>query len=108
MQSFSEYVRGGCFLGNGRIIQVGVEPSGVGFVQATFTSRKLESVNDIDPERILNSVGEELPFPDDSFDIVYFANLRNTLKIQTKVLREAMRVLRPEGQLFIEIPNFLL
>ncbi|MDP9049518.1 MAG: class I SAM-dependent methyltransferase [Acidobacteriota bacterium] len=85
----------------------GVEPSGVGFGQGYVASRKLLAANGIDPERIINSTGESLPFPDESFDIVYSANVLEHTQNPEQVLREAMRVLRSGGHLYIEIPNFL-
>lgn len=85
----------------------GVEPSGVGFGQGFIASRKLFAANGIDPERIVNSTGESLPFRDESFDIVYSANVLEHTQNPAQVLQEAMRVLRPGGQLFMEMPNYL-
>jgi SAM-dependent methyltransferase len=85
----------------------GVEPSGVGFGQGYVASRKLLTANGIDPERVINSTGESLPFPDGSFDIVYSANVLEHTENPEKVLQEAMRVLRPGGLLYMEMPNFL-
>ena len=85
-----------------------MEPSGVGFGQGYVASRKLFAANGIDPARITNSTGESLPFPDESFDIVYSAMyvLEHT-EIPELVLCEAVRVLRPGGTLFMEMPNFI-
>jgi SAM-dependent methyltransferase len=85
----------------------GVEPSGVGFGKGYVASRKLLAANGIDPERVIDSFGESLPFPDESFDIVYSANVLEHTQNPEQVLREAMRVLRPGGHLYMEMPNFL-
>jgi len=85
----------------------GVEPGGEGFGQGFVASRKLFAANGLDPQRIVNSIGESLPFPNDSFDVVYSANVLEHTQNPEQVLREALRVLRPGGQLYMEMPNFL-
>lgn len=72
-----------------------------------MASQKLLQANGIDPGRVTNAFGESLPFADKSFDIVYSANVLEHTQNPEQVLREAMRVLRDDGRLFIEIPNFL-
>jgi SAM-dependent methyltransferase len=85
----------------------GAEPGGDGFNQGFIASRKLLAANGIDPARVVDSVGESLPFPDASFDIVYSANVLEHTEDPERVLSEALRVLRPGGLLHMEMPNFL-
>lgn len=85
----------------------GVEPSGVGFEQGFDASRQLLLANGIDPQRVVSGTGESLPFPDESFDITYSANVLEHTTDPERVLLEAMRVLRPGGILHMEIPNYL-
>lgn len=85
----------------------GVEPGSDGFNQGFVASQKLLAANDIDPGRIVNADGEALPFPDESFDIVYSANVLEHTRDPERVLDEAMRVLRAGGILHVEMPNYL-
>jgi SAM-dependent methyltransferase len=85
----------------------GVEPSSMGFDQGFQGSLKVLAANGIDPNRIIDSGGESLPFPDESFDIVYSANVLEHTQDPAKVLRESVRVLRPGGLLHMEAPNYL-
>ena len=85
----------------------GVEPGGVGFNQGFLGSQKLLAANGIDPNRIANSNGESLPFPDESFDIVYSGNVLEHTEDPDRVLHESVRVLRKGGILHMEMPNYL-
>lgn len=85
----------------------GVEPGGEGFDQGYVASRKLFAANGIDPARLANSPGEALPFDDESFDIVYSANVLEHTTDPERVLTEACRVLRKGGVLHMEMPNYL-
>ena len=85
----------------------GTEPGGEGFNQGFIASRKVFAANRIDPDRIHNSAGEELPFADESFEIVYSANVLEHTVDPERVLMESLRVLRKGGLLHMELPNFL-
>jgi ubiquinone/menaquinone biosynthesis C-methylase UbiE len=85
----------------------GVEPTSPGFDAGFVASRILFSANGLDPARILETPGESLPFPDATFDVVYSANVLEHTADPTKVLSEALRVLKPGGILHMEMPNFL-
>ena len=85
----------------------GVEPGGEGFNQGFIASRKVFAANGIDPDRIVNSAGESLPFGDESFDVVYSANVLEHTENPEHVLAESLRVLRKGGLLHMEMPNYL-
>ena len=85
----------------------GLEPEGEGFENSTDVARKLIRANRLDPLRVKDAVGEAIPFPDNSFDIVYSSNVLEHVINPAKVLREAVRVLKPGGTLQIVCPNYL-
>ncbi|MCX7109973.1 MAG: methyltransferase domain-containing protein [Proteobacteria bacterium] len=85
----------------------GVELGSEGFNDSYDASRKLLDANGIDSNRILDARGENLPFDDESFDIVYSANVLEHTDDPIRVLTEAVRILKKGGILYFEIPNYL-
>jgi ubiquinone/menaquinone biosynthesis C-methylase UbiE len=49
--------------------------------------------------------GENLPFPDKSFDFIYLVGVLHHLPDQTKGIKEVKRVLRKDGKIFISEPT---
>jgi SAM-dependent methyltransferase len=85
----------------------GIEPASEGFDASNGCARDVLRANSLDPSRIIDAVGESIPFADGSFDVVYSNNVLEHTSDPAKVLSEAVRVLRPGGRLFVEVPNFL-
>lgn len=84
----------------------GIEPEGEGFDQSAAIARGLIAANGLEPTRIVNARGENLPFPDRHFDVVYSSNVLEHTDDPAQVLREALRVLKPGGVAQIVCPNY--
>lgn len=102
--------------GTGRALDIGC---GTGFVISLIADR-FEEIHGIDPtermlERVDTTVGnitlhvgvaEQLPFPDESFDLVTAYSVLHHLADHRPALAEAARVLRPGGMLYVDLePN---
>jgi len=84
----------------------GVEPSGEGFDKTYELSLDILKENGLDGSVIKSTVGEALPFPDESFDIVYSTNVLEHVANPKKVLEEAIRVCKFGGIIQIVVPNY--
>jgi ubiquinone/menaquinone biosynthesis C-methylase UbiE len=63
-------------------------------------------LNGFDKEKIHKSCAETLPFPDDSFDLVLSYTVLEHVNDVEKSLHEMKRVVRPNGHIFVEAPNY--
>ncbi|MEI7869568.1 MAG: class I SAM-dependent methyltransferase [Candidatus Methylumidiphilus sp.] len=84
----------------------GIEPSEEGFSSSHNISKRLIVDNNLDPLRIIDAVGEALPFPDNSFDIVYSTNVLEHTSNPEQVIREGFRVLKNQGIMQFVYPNY--
>ena len=79
---------------------IGLEP----FAEYVRQSRKKIREEDVLAE-IIQSSGEKMPFIDNQFD---FINMRKVIEHTEKpdlVLKEAYRVLSPQGMMYLNVPN---
>ena len=56
---------------------------------------------------VLRGSGSELPFPDDTFDLVALLDTIEHIPDELAVLNEVRRVLKPDGRLIITVPAFM-
>jgi len=84
---------------------VGVEPDRIGIggrvTSIQIASRRLSS------NVFAAAVGEALPFADGTFDLVTLNQVVEHVADQIAVLREAARVVRPGGAIYVACPNYL-
>lgn len=56
-------------------------------------------------DSVVNGAGEDLPFPDDSFDLMLSHEVLEHVQDDEAAIREMIRVLRPGGRLVLFCPN---
>jgi SAM-dependent methyltransferase len=87
------------------LLAFGIEPDrigrGGGLTSIQIARRRLES------RVFAAAVGEKLPFPDRSFDLVTMNQVIEHVADQVAVLREAVRVTKDGGAIYIACPNYL-
>ena len=97
------------FFAGKSVLEIGCGPNGIIFQIDNAKSRVgLEplDLNDLTQEEwkksiIKKGIGEEIPFDDDSFDVVLSFNALDHCFNPIKVVKEASRVLRKDGDLLI-------
>lgn len=84
----------------------GIEPASEGFESTYELSRQVLAEYGQDPARIHAAEGEQIPFPDGTFDLVYSSTVLEHTRSPEDVLRESLRVLKPGGYLMFVYPNY--
>jgi SAM-dependent methyltransferase len=55
---------------------------------------------------VMQGVGEQMPFPDNSFDLVCSFNVFEHVAVPEHVLAESVRILKPGGYLYFNFPSY--
>lgn len=84
---------------------VGIEPDRIG-KGSELTSIEIARRRVSSPV-FANGLGEALPFADATFDLVTMNQVIEHVNDQSAVMREAARVVRPGGVIYVACPNYL-
>ena len=84
----------------------GVEPSKDEFSPFNEISKSLLNEYGLSEKIIFNCSGEELPFHEETFDLIYSTNVLEHVQHPEKVFSESLRVLKRGGFLQFVIPNY--
>ncbi|MCB8820197.1 class I SAM-dependent methyltransferase [Microvirga rosea] len=84
----------------------GIEPSVNEFTATLDVGKRLLSHFDLPADALRDAFGENIPFPDEQFDMVYSSNVLEHVQSPQDVISEALRVLKPGGILLFVVPNY--
>ena len=84
----------------------GVEPGADAYGEAFNIAQQVLESCGISSDRIRNAPGENLPFEDDSFDVVCSMSVLEHVADPAKVLGEVVRVLKPGGTCVVDFGNY--
>ena len=84
----------------------GVEPSKDEFSPFNQISKALLEEYNLPKDIVVCGMAEDLPFENESFDLIYSTNVLEHVQDPMKVLSESLRVLKKDGYLQFVIPNY--
>ncbi len=84
----------------------GVEPSKDEFSPFNEISQSLLEEYNLPKDMIVRGFAENLPFDDNSFDLIYSTNVLEHVQDPKLTLEESIRVLKPGGYLQFVVPNY--
>src|SRR5208283_2367615 len=84
----------------------GIEPASGGFDTSRELAREILASYGLDPSIVIDAKGEDLPFPDGHFDLIFSSTVLEHTEDPHLVLAEAIRVLRPGGRMQFVFPNY--
>ena len=83
----------------------GIEPGVDDYVSRSVARRLLRAAN-IRDTVIVYAEGENLPFREESFDIVYSSNVLEHVRDPEAVIHEGFRAVKPGGRVVFVVPNY--
>lgn len=80
----------------------GIEPD----ANSLQAAKLLLAANNIPQTKIIEGVGEALPYKDQSFDLIVSFQVLEHTQQPDQVFKEAFRVLKPGGKIYWVVPNY--
>lgn len=94
-----------CYLKSKGISSFGIEPD---TFRRDIAQKRIDATGNQDVKTTIHTgVGENLPFKDNSFDIVILKEILEHVSNPQQVLDEGFRVLNPSGLMYISAPNYI-
>jgi ubiquinone/menaquinone biosynthesis C-methylase UbiE len=84
----------------------GIDPGQAGYGGIVDIGLQVLHRHGVSPQRLVCALGETLPFPAGHFDVVYSYYVLEHVQDVARVLREAARVTRPGGCVYLVVPNY--
>jgi ubiquinone/menaquinone biosynthesis C-methylase UbiE len=69
--------------------------------------KRLNEYDFAESAHLVLSVGEELPFKNNTFDVITTITVLEHVKDPKKAISECLRILKPKGILYIFVPNYM-
>jgi SAM-dependent methyltransferase len=86
----------------GKLNAYGMEPNPISVSVCRDVQKEVGTPHD----HVIRSIGENTPFASDSMDLVVSFTVFEHVTDPSKVLKEAVRVLKPGGHLYFTFPNY--
>jgi len=83
----------------------GIEPAEIGFNTSYSICQEIMEEYNLDKKIIIDAKGENIPFDDNSFDLVFSSTVLEHVDNPYQVLKESIRVLKSGGYLHFAYPN---
>jgi SAM-dependent methyltransferase len=85
----------------------GIEPSANSYRSLHEARAELLRANALPHDAVTEGNSENLPWPDDTFDVVLSFQVLEHVRDPQLTISEAIRVLKPGGRLYFDMPNYL-
>ncbi len=84
----------------------GLEPGEDEFSGSYAVGQKVLALAGMPGDRITQGVGEKMPYPDESFDVVFSTQVLEHVQDPKAVIEECIRILKPGGFMHHIVPNY--